>query len=96
MIPACSIVEGMAIRDANGHAGVALAEGPEELWPVSGSEAAELPDWRSLCERERERAEAAEARGVTWGTRFSGQLRVVVFLFCEAVFRSCGYGSSLW
>ena len=52
----------MAIRDGNGHAGVALADGPEELWPVSGSEAAELPDWRSLYERERERAEAAEAR----------------------------------
>ena len=54
----------MAIRDTNGHAGVALAEGPEELWPVAGSEAAESPDWRSLYERERERerAEAAEAR----------------------------------
>jgi hypothetical protein len=52
----------MAIRDTNGHAGVALAGGPEELWPVSGSEAAEPPDWRSLYERERERAEAAEAR----------------------------------
>ena len=50
----------MAIRDTNGHAGVALAGGPEELWPVSGSEAAEPPDWRSLYERER--AEAAEAR----------------------------------
>ena len=42
----------MAIRDTNGHAGVALAGGPEELWPVSGSEAAEPPDWRSLYERE--------------------------------------------
>ena len=52
----------MAIRDANGQAGVALAEGPGELWPVSGSEAAECPDWRSLYERERERAAAAEAR----------------------------------
>ena len=52
----------MAIRDTNGHAGVALAGGPEELWPVSGSEAEEPPDWRSLYERERERAEAAEAR----------------------------------
>ena len=52
----------MAIRDTNGHAGVALAGGPEELCPVSGSEAAEPPDWRSLYERERERAEAAEAR----------------------------------
>ena len=52
----------MAIRDGNGHAGVALADGPEELWPVSGSEAAELLDRRSLYERERERAEAAEAR----------------------------------
>ena len=36
--------------------------GRKELWPVSGSEAAELPDWRSLYEREHERAEAAEAR----------------------------------
>ena len=52
----------MAIRDANGHVGVALAEGPEEPWSVRGSERAELPDWRSLYERERERAEAAEAR----------------------------------
>ena len=52
----------MAIRDANGHAGVALAEGPEEPWAVPGSVAEELPDWRSLYERERERAEAAEAR----------------------------------
>jgi len=52
----------MAIRDANGQVGVALAEGPEESWAVSGSERAELPDWRSLYERERERAEAAEAR----------------------------------
>ena len=52
----------MAIRNANGRAAVALAEGPEELWPVPGSGAAELPDWRSLYERERERAEAAEAR----------------------------------
>ncbi len=60
----------MAIRDANGHAGVALAEGPEELWPVSGSEAGELPDWRSLCERERERAEAAAA-----GVPLSGLIR---------------------
>ena len=41
---------------------MALAEGPGELWPVSGSEAAECPDWRSLYERERERAAAAEAR----------------------------------
>ena len=53
----------MAIRDANGRAGVALAEGPEEPWQVPGSvEADELPDWRTLYERERERAEAAEAR----------------------------------
>ena len=52
----------MAIRNANGHVGVALAEGPEEPWAVPGSERAELADWRSLYERERERAEAAAAR----------------------------------
>ena len=52
----------MAIRDGNGRASVALAEGPEEVWPVAGSGADELRDWRSLYERERERAEAAEAR----------------------------------
>ena len=52
----------MAIRDANGRASVALAGGPEEPWPVPGSGAAEVRDWRSLYERERERAEVAEAR----------------------------------
>ena len=52
----------MAIRDGNGHANVAVAERPEELWPVSCCGADELRDWRSLYERERERAEAAEAR----------------------------------
>ena len=68
MIRNGSIVEGMAIRDGNGHANVALAEGPEELWPVPCSGADELRDWRSLYERERERerAEAAEARAEEW------------------------------
>ncbi len=50
------------MRDGNGHANVALAEGLEELWPVPGSVESELGDWRSLYERERERAEAAVAR----------------------------------
>ena len=52
----------MAIRDGNGSANAALAEGPWGLWPVPGSGAAERRDWRSLYERERERAEAAEVR----------------------------------
>lgn len=52
----------MAIREANGQAGVALAEGPEEPWSVPGSVAEKPRDWRSLYERERERAEAAETR----------------------------------
>jgi len=47
---------GKTIPDAKGQGGVALAEGPEELWPVSGSgAAAELPYWRLLYEGERER-----------------------------------------
>ena len=50
------------MRDGNGHANVALTEGLEELWPVPGSVESELGDWRSLYERERERAEAAVAR----------------------------------
>ena len=67
----------MAIRDANGRASVALAGGPEEPWPVPGSGAAEVRDWRSLYERERERAEAAEAR--------AGELRWAgVRAWCEA------------
>ena len=52
----------MAIPDGNGRAGVALAEGPEEHCPAAGCGADELRDWRSLYERECERAEAAEAR----------------------------------
>ena len=51
----------MAIREANGQAGVALAEGPEEPWSVAGSVAEEPRDWRLLYERVRVRAEAAEA-----------------------------------
>ena len=56
--PVCGIVGGMAIPGANGQGGVALAEGPGELWPGSGAG----PDWRALYEREREQAEAAGAR----------------------------------
>ena len=52
----------MAIPDGKGRAGVALAEGPEELCAAAGCGADELRDWRSLYERECERAEAAEAR----------------------------------
>lgn len=43
----------MATRDGNGRTGAALAEGPEELWPVPGSVEAEPRDWRSLYERGR-------------------------------------------
>ena len=75
----------MAIRDGKGGASVALAEGPEEVCPAPGSEAAEPRDWRWLYERERERAEAAEVRARweagSWKRRWEasrGKLRAVI------------------
>ena len=56
---------------------MALAEGPGELRPVSGSgEAAELPDRRSLYEGERERAEArARCDAGPWKSRWEASRR---------------------
>jgi hypothetical protein len=53
----------MASRDEDFGAALTLAEGDDGIWSPSGSApATETPDWRSLYEQERSRADAAEAR----------------------------------
>ena len=53
----------MTSRDEDFGAVLTLAEGDDGIWSPSGSTpATETPDWRSLYEQERSRADAAEAR----------------------------------